>query len=72
MTLRWVCLHCHRWETVETTALDCADPKCSADVHSAWIECEACGWETRVVRHTEGTTGSTHTKRSSTGIAGTA
>ena len=73
LAVSWVCLHCQQGHKVQTDLLECTDPKCPADVHSTWMECKACGWETRVVRRVDdGSIVVTHKRVSSTGKAGTA
>lgn len=74
-TLVWVCLHCDACNRTDTDALECdlPDGGCLADVHAAWLECQACGWETRLVKRADdGSIVTTHTKASSIGKAGTA
>lgn len=63
----WACLHCNARHETKTTVLECGEPGCIAEVHSAWLECPTCGWETRLVRHKDDTIQATHKRASEHG-----
>lgn len=64
----WTCLHCNANHETKTDELECDEPRgCAADVHSGWLECSRCGWETRLVRTNDDRIAATHKRASAHG-----